>query len=133
MEQELQKTKLERYDELLQKFVEWLGSDKRQEKKSAREFIMAYCRATSYASREVMTAIGEYIFYRQGGKLPLDHVGVSADELRAMAKKARGETEGWVSASDKVFMAIREDIFPRKPLPFFHTPIRPSQLDKYER
>jgi uncharacterized NAD(P)/FAD-binding protein YdhS len=62
----IQKIKLKRYDDLLQKFVKWLQSQKEgdpdeEEKTATSEFIMAYQRASSYASKMVLDAVAAYI------------------------------------------------------------------------
>jgi hypothetical protein len=118
----IQKTKLERYDDLLQKFVLWLQSKEELDKdKSAIEFIMAYDRASSYASAEVLTAIEEFISLR---RTPIEESGSSlAEQLTKRSEKDREKI-------NKIFIAIREDIQPTEPHFNFHYLIHPEKLQR---
>jgi hypothetical protein len=109
----IQKTKLERYDDLLQKFVLWLQSKEELDKeKSAIEFVMAYQRASSYASPKVLTAIEEYISFRRAPTETIEDF--DAAYLRKVTEVAREKI-------DNIFIAIREDIQPAEPDFRFHS------------
>lgn len=123
---DIQKTKLERYDDLLQKFVLWLQRPlitqfpepekvALEREKSGKEFIMAYQRASSYASAKVLSAIEEYISWRgtsYEGQPP--DVLPSGEEAGKIAKVAREKI-------DNIFVAIREDIQPTERHFSFHS------------
>jgi len=133
----IQKTKLDRYDDLLQKFVSWLQTisetdlDQDQRKKASIELIMAYQRASSYATPKVLSAIKESIDFQtsdpserfpskegeDGFRIP------TPEEATKIARESRRTT-------NNVFIAIRENILPKEEHFEFDSIIHPSHLDR---
>lgn len=101
-----EKTKLDRYDTLLQNFVLLLqASDTDKQEECAIQFIMAYQRASSYASQKVLKAIEEYISLRAQIFRKEPGVLISEEEKQKWWKEAPIKI-------NNVFTSIREDIYP---------------------
>jgi len=135
----IKKTKLERYDDLLQKFSTFLEKYDRQ---SAIHFIMAYNRASAYASDKVLTAIDEYMLWRGLSleeHLSILKVKVNTEEEKNDEKKfvpkimtaanARLLSRKIRELISNIFIAIREDVNPQEPHFNFRS-YRPEDLSE---